>query len=146
MSDVTVEVETEPQAEATAPVVIVDSSPDTGDTQILMDIAERIARIESRVDLLESATTTAEIVSDGAQATADAALSIAIDAADTAGTALDLANEVAEVAVETAEQTGVAEIVAEETVGDIIPDVTPRKPHWLFRSRDDWRREIGGDV
>lgn len=143
MTEVTVEVEAEEQASDAPPVVVIDSGADDGDTRLLMELTERVVRTEARLDDIESAVFRAADTAAAALDTASTAIDVAVEADATADTALELANEVAEIAIVTAEETGVVDIVAEETAGDVIPDVTPRKPHWLFRSKEDWRQEIG---
>jgi hypothetical protein len=141
VTDVDVSVEESPDQSPTVVVPVVQN-----DIAVLMpvitELVEKVTRLESAViqtneEVAEVAVeaSVAEVIAENAQDTADLALEIAADAERDA-------LEATELVLETAEETGVLDTVLEETDTSIVPDVTPRRSHWLFRSMDEWKQKI----
>ena len=142
MTDVEVSVDESAGQEPSPTVIVVeDDSSETLPTVI--DLVERITRLEGRVTDVESRAFTAEITAESAAEAASEAGDLAVTALDVAVEASELAEDAAEVAVETADETGVLPEVFEEVDSELIePDITPKRTHPLFRSISEWRGSI----
>lgn len=142
MTDVEVTVDETPAQEASPAVVVVESESDATLPSVI-DLVERVTRLEGRVSEVESHVFTAQMTAEAASEEASAAGDLAVTALDVAVEASELAEDAAEVAVETADETGVLPEVFEEVDSELIePDITPKRTHPLFRSISEWRGSI----
>lgn len=137
--DVEVSVDETPGETPVAPVVVVESESEAT-LPTVIDLVERMTRLEGRMDAVESVAANAQATADFAEVSANDAGSLAIDALVTADNAAEIAEQAAEVAVETANETGVLPEVFAEVDADLIePDETPKKTHWLYRDLNEWK-------
>ena len=140
--DVEVSVDETPAQDPSPAVVVVEGESEST-LPTVIDLVERMVRLEGRMDAVESRAAVADFTAQEAVADAQSAGELAVTAIEIASEAETLAEEVAEIALETADETGVLPEVFEEVDPQVIePDVSPQKTHWLYRTREEWRSAL----
>lgn len=120
--------ESEPAPDSPTVVVVTN---DESDKTTDLDHESRITALEIAVEALSAQVANAAISADVAMAVADEAASAATDAVEIAADSAEVAEEVSD---------DVADLApAEDTDDEIVPESA--RPHWMFRSRDEWRNK-----
>lgn len=127
------------------PVIIIQNDDDTPtETEAEtapVDVSFMVGELTARVESLEARLATLETHTDVVEATAETALDVAHDARESADEAEEtaiLATAVAVAETESDDETP-EEYMAPVIEPNPVEDTPAEKPHWLFRSAQDWK-------